>query len=103
MASLIFAASYLTIKKIKTKREEKKDSKRRAYADRYAELEREHKDFATTQFHGQGRTGDSRGEAELQDITTTHYVERSARSRSSESLRRPEEKPDGSTSNRIAG
>ena len=94
MASLIFAASYFTIKKIKTKREEKKNSKRKAYADRYSELEREHKEFAASQLHGQRRTGDSHREAELHNITT-QQSEPLGRISSSESLRRPKEKPDG--------
>lgn len=40
MASFLVAVTYLTYNKIKTKREEKKEKKRKGYADRYSELER---------------------------------------------------------------
>ena len=42
MASLIFAASFLTYNKIKEKREAKKAAKREGYQKRYNELEKEH-------------------------------------------------------------
>ena len=42
MASLIFAAGFLTYNKVKDKREAKKEKKRKGYEDRYTELQREH-------------------------------------------------------------
>jgi hypothetical protein len=42
MASLLFAASFLTYSKIKDKRAAKKEAKRKGYETRYNELEREH-------------------------------------------------------------
>lgn len=42
MASLIFALGFFTYGKVKDKRDEKKAKKRRAYEQRYLELEREH-------------------------------------------------------------
>ncbi len=92
MASLIFAASYLTYNKIKSKREEKKEKKRRAYADRYHELEKEHTFSAGKQLQGH-RTGDSGGEGALPN-SSTQSAELRAR-RSSESLRTEAEKADG--------
>jgi len=59
MASLIFAASFLTINKIKTKRAEKKETKRKAYETRYNELEREHTHGQEKQIQAQ-QTGESR-------------------------------------------
>ena len=95
MASLIFAASYLTYNKIKTKREEKKERKRKAYADRYHELEKEHNKDAEKQVQAQ-RTGDSSRPAEEQRAHTQSPTELRGR-RSSESLRSQQENADGPT------
>lgn len=94
MASLIFAASYLTYNKIKSKREEKKEKKRKAYADRYHELEKEHTFSAEKQLLRQ-RTGDNSREGTLPDssIQTQELRVR----RSSESVRSDEEKTGGPT------
>lgn len=95
MASLIFAASYLTYNKIKTKREEKKEKKRNAYAQRYLELEKEHTKDTEKQIQGQ-RTGDSISPAEEQSSQTRSPTALRGR-RSSESLRSEHEKADGPT------
>ena len=92
MASLIFAASYLTYNKIKSKREEKKEKKRKAYADRYHELEKEHTFSAGKQLQQQ-RTGDSSREGALPN-SSIQSEELRAR-RSSESVRSDGEKTDG--------
>ncbi len=92
MASLIFGAAYLTYDKIKTKREEKKERKRKAYADRYSELEKEHAKDTEKQLQHQ-RTGDSHREAELPSSPNQTAALQDRRS-SSESLRSGEEKPD---------
>jgi hypothetical protein len=94
MASLIFAASYLTYNKIKTKREEKKEKKRKAYADRYSELEREHTRDAEKHVQKQ-RTGDSNKQAELPSSPIQSAEAHDRRRSSSESLRSEEEKRDG--------
>jgi hypothetical protein len=93
MASLIFAASYLTYNKIKSKREEKKEKKRKAYADRYHQLEREHAEGAEKQSQDR-TTGGGNTHAELPSSPSTQPAEPRGR-RSSESLRSEEEKTDG--------
>jgi hypothetical protein len=99
MASLIFAASYLTYNKIKTKREEKKEKKRKAYADRYHELEKEQTRDAGKQITQRQRTGESSRPDEPQSSPVhspaRHHDRR--RRRSSESLRSEQEKVDGPT------
>ena len=42
MASLIFAAGFLTFNKVKDKRDARKEKKRKGYEERYNELQREH-------------------------------------------------------------
>jgi hypothetical protein len=92
MASLIFAASYLTYNKIKSKREEKKEKKRKAYADRYHQLEREHAEGAEKQTQGRG-TGGGNTQAELLNSPPQSAELRGRRS--SESLRSQVETTDG--------
>ncbi|ERF69987.1 hypothetical protein EPUS_03539 [Endocarpon pusillum Z07020] len=94
MASLIFAASYLTYNKIKSKREEKKEKKRKAYADRYHELEKEHTFSAGKQLQRQ-RTGDNSREGTLPNSSI--QPEELRLRRSSESVPSDEEKTDGPT------
>jgi len=92
MASLIFAASYLTYNKIKSKREQKKEKKRKSYAERYHQLEREQAEGAEK--HSQVRsTGSGNRQSELSN-SPTQSAELKGR-RSSESLRSEEEKTDG--------
>jgi hypothetical protein len=92
MASLIFAASYLTYNKIKSKREEKKAKKRKTYEDRYHQLEREHAEGAEKQLQGRS-TGSSNMQPELPNSPTQSAELRGRRS--SESLGSEEEKKDG--------
>jgi hypothetical protein len=93
MASLIFAASYLTYNKIKTKHEKRKEKKRKAYADRYQELEQEHRKDAEKQLQQQ-RTGDSNQEVEPLN-SPIQSAELGVRRRSSESVRSDGGKVDG--------
>ena len=79
----------MTYHKIKTKREERKEKKRRAYADRYQELEREHLESANSQVQGYN-PGGSRG----WDGLPKSSVELTGRRSSSGSLRAEEEEPD---------
>lgn len=98
MASLIFAASYLTYNKIKTKREERKEKKRKGYAARYSELQREHRRGAEEkQLHEWQRTRDSNSNrhAEVPTSPARSAEARGRRSSSSGSLRSEEEKTDG--------
>jgi hypothetical protein len=93
MASLLFAASYLTYNKLKTKSEERKEKKRKAYADRYSELQREH----TREMEKQGqyhRAGSSKGQAEL-PTSPVQPAETQDRRSSSESVRSDDEKAGG--------
>jgi hypothetical protein len=92
MASLIFAASYMTYNKIKTKREKKKEKKRKAYADRYSELERETK--GSQKDVQRPSTKESQGTADIQS-SPVQSAELRGRRNSNESLRGDEEKTDG--------
>lgn len=82
----------MTYNKIKTKREEKKEKKRKAYADRYYELERDHAQGAEKQLQGQN-TGGGNTQAELPNSTTQSADLRGRRS--TESLRSEEERMNG--------
>lgn len=99
MASLIFAATYFTYDKIKTKREEKKEKKRRAYADRYSELERAqraHVKDVEKQSQSHAAAGGNQTTAEQQSSSVqSAEVQARRRSSSSESLRSNKEKTDG--------
>jgi hypothetical protein len=92
MASLIFAASFMTYNKIKTKREKKKEKKRKAYADRYSELERETK--GTQKDEQRPSTRESQGTADIQSLPV-QSAELRGRRNSNESVRGDEEKTDG--------
>lgn len=93
MASLLFAASYLTYNKIKTKREEKREKKRQAYAQRYSALEREHIRNAEM-LSRQHQTGD--GNRRTASHSSLQHIEVPSRARnSSESLRSEKVEADG--------
>lgn len=96
MASLLFAASYLTYNKIKTKREEKKEKKRKAYADRYHELEKEQMKDVEKQILLQQRTGESSRPSAVQFSPAQSPTQPHGR-RSSESVRSEVEKANGPT------
>jgi hypothetical protein len=94
MASLLFAASYLTYNKLKTKSEERKEKKRKAYADRYSELQRRH----TQEMEKQGqchRAGSGKGQAELPTSPVQSAETQDRRRSSSESVRSDDEKAGG--------
>ena len=88
MASLLFAASYLTYNKIKAKRAEKKESKRQAYADRYSRLEAEQARDRTIAKYAAEKTADT--EESFKPSRTTQSDE--WRRRSSEESRTGETK-----------
>ena len=85
MASLIFAASFLTYDKIKHKRSERKERKRKTYEERYGELQKEHTEVEQKYLRS-GKTGHSeRSEPETNaDAETT---EKSLKRRSSSDSR----------------
>ena len=103
MASLIFAAGFLTYNKVKDKREAKKEKKRKGYEERYTELEREHtqdqEKFITKQKTGDKPSGnpfednvavpkerrtstDSQGSRHSNDGDPSQWVEEVVRQRS---------------------
>jgi len=98
MASLLFAASFLTINKIKDKRTAKKEAKRRGYETRYNELEREHTHDQEKHIQRQQSGGSREAESNAQPtpVSKVHdpLSEHTTRPRSNDSRRASTESRD---------